>query len=60
MDLEEDDEGAGGRGGIPRRYYDGAENETDGAQGNGVVTRDPRERFMDRPNAAAEAFTRGH
>merc|ERR1712153_211230 len=27
MDLEEDDEGAGGRGGFPRRFYDEAGHE---------------------------------
>ena len=60
MDLEEDDEGAGGQGVLPRRFYDEAENKTDGTQGRGLVTRDPRKRFMDRPNAALEAdFTRG-
>ena len=59
MDLEEDDEGAGGRGVFPRRFYDEAGNETDAIQGHGLVTCDPRERFMDRPDAAPETFTRG-
>ena len=59
MDLEEDDEGAGGRGVFPCRFYDEAGNETDGNQGQGVMHLDPRERFIDRPDAAPEAFTRG-
>ena len=59
MELEEDDEGAGGRGVFPRRFYDEAGNETDGIQGHEVIARDPRERFMDRPDAAPETFTRG-
>ena len=59
MDLEEDDEGAGGRGIFPRRLYDEAGNETDGRQGNVIAARDPRERFMGRPDAAPENFTWG-
>ena len=60
MELEEDDEGAGGRGVFPRRFYDEAGNETDARQRHGVITRDPRERFMERPDAAPEEdFVRG-
>ena len=58
MDLEDDDEGAGGRGFFPCRFYDKAGNETDGIQGHEVVARDPHEQFMDRPDAAPEAFNR--
>ena len=59
MDLEEDAEGAGGRVFFPRRFYDEVGNEMDGIQGHGVVARDPRERFMDNPDAAPEDFNRG-
>ena len=60
MDLAEDDEGAGGRGVLPRRFYYEAGYETDGNQGHGLVTRDPHERFMDHPDAAPEEdFVRG-
>ena len=41
------------------RFYDEEENETDGVQGNGVVSRDPRKGFMNQPNAAREDFNRG-
>ena len=42
------------------RFYDGAENERVEIQGSGFVTRDPRERFIDRPAAAPQAdFNRG-
>ena len=51
--------GAGGRGVFPCRVYDEAEDEIDGIQEHGVVARDPRERFMDRPDAAPENFTWG-
>ena len=58
--MEEDDEGAGVRVFFPRRFPDEAGNETDGIQGHGLVDRDPRKRFMDRPDAAPETdFTRG-
>jgi len=60
MDLEEDDEGAGGRGVLPRRFYNEAGNETDTTQGHGLITRDPHEHFMDRPEAAPDTdFVRG-
>ena len=61
MDLEEDD-GAdgGGQGGVfPRRFYDEAGNEIEADQGQGVMPLDPRERFMDRSDAAPETFARG-
>ena len=54
MDLEEEDEGAGGRGVFPRRFYDEAGNEVGADQGQGVGYLDPRERFMDRPDAAPD------
>ena len=59
MDLEEDDDGAngGGRGGVfPRLFYDEAGNEVEAGQGQRVMPLDPRERFMDRPDAAPEDF----
>ena len=59
MDLEEDDEGAGERGGFPRLFYNKAGNEVDVDQGQETMRPDPRKRFMDRPDAAPEDFNRG-
>ena len=59
MDLEEDNTGAGGggrEGVLPCFFYKEAGNE---ARGQEVITSDPRERFMDRPNAAPTDFNRG-
>ena len=50
---------AGGRGVPPRGFYDKVGNETDGIQGHEVVARDPRERFMDHPDATPEDFNVG-
>ena len=52
MTLEEDKEDAsGGDGGVyPCRFYDKARA--------GIL--DPRERHMDRPNAAPDNFARAH
>ena len=54
MDLEEDDERAGGRGVLPSLFYDEAGNEVDTDQGQGLIIPDPHERFMDRPAAVPE------
>ena len=57
MTLEEDDEGAGGGGVFPRRFYDEAGHEVYEGRADAP---DPRERFMDRPDAAPDTdFTRG-
>ena len=57
MDLEEDDEEAGGRGVLPCRFYDEAGNEVYEGRADAP---DPRERFMDRPDTAPDTdFTRG-
>ena len=42
----------------PAVFHDKVGNEVGGNQGPGVVGQDPRERFMDHPDAAPEDFNR--
>ena len=59
MDLEEDNEGAGGQKVFPCLFYNEAGNEVDADQDQGVITPDPHKRFIDRPYAAPEEFNSG-
>ena len=45
------------RGVFPRLFYDETGNEVGGGQE--VINPDPRERFMECPDAAPKAFNRG-